>query len=55
VRNGERSVDLIDCQEGKAKIPYFQVGKGEEMNSTKSSYQQGVLMEEDQRYVMIIR
>jgi hypothetical protein len=30
------------------------VGKGEEMNSVESSYQRGVLMEEDQRCVLII-
>jgi hypothetical protein len=42
--------DLIDW-EGREEIPYFQVGKGEEMrlsdslmNSEVSSYQQGVLM-----------
>jgi hypothetical protein len=44
VGNVERSGDLIDCQ----------VGKGEDMNSAESSYQQGVPMEEDQRCVMII-
>jgi hypothetical protein len=38
-----RSVDLIDCQEGRREIPYFQVGKGEERNSAESSNQQGVL------------
>jgi hypothetical protein len=43
--------DLIDYQEGKAEIPDFQVGKGEEMrlsdslmNSEVSLDQQGVLM-----------
>jgi hypothetical protein len=30
------------------------VGKREEMKSSKSSYQQGVLMEEDHRRVLII-
>jgi hypothetical protein len=30
-----RSVDLIDCQEGRGEIPDFQVGKGEEMNSAR--------------------
>jgi hypothetical protein len=54
VGNGERSGDLIDCQVGREKIPSCQVGKGEEMNSVESSYQQGVLMEEDQRCVLII-
>jgi hypothetical protein len=55
------SEDLIDCQEGRGEIPIFQVGKGEEMrlseslkNSVGSSYQQGVLTEEDQRSVLII-
>jgi hypothetical protein len=46
--------DLIDCQEGMPEIPYFQVGKGEKMNSTESSYQQGKLIEEDQKYILII-
>jgi hypothetical protein len=56
-----RSVDLIDCQEGRREIPYFQVGKEEErrlseslMNSVESSYQQGELVEEDQKCIMII-
>jgi hypothetical protein len=49
-----RSVDLIDCQEGRREIPDFQVGKGEEMNSEVSSDQQGVLTEEDQRSILII-
>jgi hypothetical protein len=39
---------------GREKIPSFQVGKGEEMNSVESSYYQGVPMEEDQRCVLII-
>ena len=39
---------------GREKIPSCQVGKGKEMNSVESSYQQGVLMEEDQRCVLII-
>jgi hypothetical protein len=61
VGNGERSGDLIDCQVGREKIPSCHVGKEEErilskslMNSIESSYQQGVLMEEDQRCVIII-
>jgi hypothetical protein len=54
VGNEERSGDLIDCQVGREKIPSCQVGKGEEMNSAEISYQQEVLMEEDQRCVLII-
>jgi hypothetical protein len=53
--------DLIDCQEGRTEIPNFQVGKGSEMrlvdnlmNSEVSSYQQGELMEGDQRFLLII-
>jgi hypothetical protein len=53
--------DLIDCQEGREEIPNFQVGKGSEMrlvdnlmNSEVSSYQQGELMERDQRCLLII-
>jgi hypothetical protein len=53
--------DLIDCQEGREEIPDFQVGKGEEMrlsdslmNSEVSSYQQGMMTEEDQRSILII-
>jgi hypothetical protein len=37
VGNEKRSVDLINCQEGRGDIPIFQVGKGEEMSSTESS------------------
>jgi hypothetical protein len=34
VENEIRSLeDLIDCQVGRKKIPYFQVGKGEKMIS----------------------
>jgi hypothetical protein len=54
VGNEVRSDDLIDCQEGRGEIPIFQVGKGEDMNSSRSSYQQGELMEEDQRSILII-
>jgi hypothetical protein len=53
--------DLIDCQMGRTKIPDFQVGKGEEMrlsdslmNSEVSLDQQGEMMEEDQKYILII-
>jgi hypothetical protein len=53
--------DLIDYQEGRSEIPDCQVGKGEErrlseslMNSAESSYQQGELMEEDQKCILII-
>jgi hypothetical protein len=37
------SVDLMNCQEAIGDILIFQVGKGEEMSSTKVSCQQGVL------------
>jgi hypothetical protein len=50
-----RSVDLINYQEGRNEITDSQVGKGEEINSTMSSSHHGVLMEEDQRWVLIIR
>jgi hypothetical protein len=43
VGNEKRSVDLINCQEGRGDIPIFQVGKGEEMSSA-----------EDQRSILII-
>jgi hypothetical protein len=43
VENKKGSDDLINCQEGEGDIPIFQVGKGEEMISTESSSQQGVL------------
>jgi hypothetical protein len=56
-----RSIDFMSCQVGRGEIPYFQVGKGEEMglceglmNSADSSDQQGVLTEEDHRSVLII-
>jgi hypothetical protein len=47
VGNEGGSLDLIDYQVGRGGIPECQVGKGEEMNSTESSYQQGVLIDED--------
>jgi hypothetical protein len=47
VGNGEISGNLIDCQVGREKIPSCQVGKGQDMNSIESSYQQGVLIDED--------
>jgi hypothetical protein len=43
VGNEKRSIDLINFQEGRGETPIFQVGKGEEMSSTESSCQQGVL------------
>jgi hypothetical protein len=43
VGNEKRSVDLINYQEVRGDIPIFQVGKGEEMSSSESSCQQGVL------------
>jgi hypothetical protein len=53
--------DLMNYQKGSGGILDFQVGKGDEvrlpkrlMNSTRSSYHQGELMEEDQRRIMII-
>jgi len=49
-----KSIDLINCKEGRGEIPIFYVGRGEEMNSSKNSDQQGVLMEEDQRNILII-
>jgi hypothetical protein len=56
-----RSVDLIDCQEGRREISDFQGRKGEErrlseslMNSAESSYQQGELMEQGQKCILII-
>jgi hypothetical protein len=61
VGNGERSGDLINYQVGRKKIPSCQVGKGEErrlfesfMNSAKSSYQQGELVEKDHKCILII-
>jgi hypothetical protein len=35
VGNEKGSVDLINCQVGRGDIPYFQVGKGEEMSSVR--------------------
>jgi hypothetical protein len=53
--NEMRSKDLIDCQEGSREIPYYQEGKGEQMNSKLSSYQQMQLTEKgDQRNLLII-
>jgi hypothetical protein len=60
--NKMRSIeDLIDCQEGRREIPDCQVGKGEErrlseslMNSAESSYQQGELVDEDHKCILII-
>jgi hypothetical protein len=52
VGNEKGSVDLVNFQEGKGDFPIFQVGKGEEMSSTESSCQQGVLTdrkEEEER------
>jgi hypothetical protein len=46
VGNEEGSLDLIDFHGGRREISYLQVGKGEEMNSVKSSYQKGVLIDE---------
>jgi hypothetical protein len=47
--------DLIDCQVGSRKILYCQVGKGEQMNSEVSSYQQEEMTEkEDQKSIMMI-
>jgi hypothetical protein len=52
--NEKRSFeDLVDCQEGRTKISGCQVGKEERRlsqsikNLDESSYQQGVLMEEE--------
>jgi hypothetical protein len=54
VGNEMRSVDLIDFQVGRREILDFQVGKGIRMrlseslkSSEVSSYQQGVLIDED--------
>jgi hypothetical protein len=37
VGNEKGSVDLVNCQVGRGGIPYFQVGKGENMSSIESS------------------
>jgi hypothetical protein len=37
VGNEKGSVDLLNCQEGRGEIPYFQVGKGEEKSSVERS------------------
>jgi hypothetical protein len=54
VGNEMGSIDLIDCQVGRREVPNCQVGRGKEMrlsesltDSIESSYQQGVLMDED--------
>jgi hypothetical protein len=61
VGNEMGPLDLIDLQVGREEIPRFQVGKGSElrlvegiMSSKVSSYQQRELMEEDQKYILII-
>jgi hypothetical protein len=61
VGNEMRSVDLIELPGGKRRNPNFPGGQGRReetseslMNSARSSYQQGVLMEEDHRSVLII-
>jgi hypothetical protein len=61
VGNEMISVDLIDYQEVISEIPNCQVGKGDKMrlseslmNSYRNSYQQGVLVEEDKRSILII-
>jgi hypothetical protein len=43
--------DLIDCQEGREEIPYFQVGKGEQMRLSESLMNSGMSL--DQREEMI--
>jgi hypothetical protein len=54
VGNKMRSIDLIDCQEGRGEILDFQVSKGCKTRLSKSlkssevsSYRQGVLIEGD--------
>jgi hypothetical protein len=47
VGNEGGSLDIIDYQVGRGGIPKCQVGKGEDMNLVESSYQQGVLIDED--------
>jgi hypothetical protein len=54
VSNEEGSLDMIDYQVGRGGIPEFQVDKEEEMNSVESSYQQGDMMEEHHRNILII-
>jgi hypothetical protein len=53
--------DLIDYQEGREEIPYFQVGKGEQMRLPKSLMNSGMslgqleeLIEKDQTHFLII-
>jgi hypothetical protein len=51
------STDLIDYQvgRGRGENPYYQVGKGEKMNSEVSSYQQVEMIEkEGQKSVLMI-
>jgi hypothetical protein len=43
VGNEKRSIDLMNCQEGRGDIPIFQVSKGEEMKLFESSFHQWVL------------
>jgi hypothetical protein len=41
VGNEMRSVDLIDCQEGRSEIPDCKVGKGDEVRLLKSQELRG--------------
>jgi hypothetical protein len=47
VGNEKGSVDLIKCQVGRGDIPYFQVGKDEEMSSDEISCQRMLTNEEE--------
>jgi hypothetical protein len=47
VGNEMGSLDLIDCQVGSRKLPYYQVGMGGKINSEESLDKQGVLTGED--------
>jgi hypothetical protein len=38
--------DLINCQEGKEEIQYFQVGKGEKMRLTESFMNSGMSLDQ---------
>jgi hypothetical protein len=40
------SIDLIDCQVGSRKIPYFQEGKGEQMRLTESLMKSGMSLDQ---------
>jgi hypothetical protein len=40
------SIDLIDCQEGREEIPYFQVGKGEKMRLFESLMNSGMSLDQ---------